>query len=113
MQRETLKEYTRRFCDGCSNTQWDNSPATECGQCLEDFVEGIIRLCTPKPSDDMTVPMENPYKEYLLWTKSDGWFVGCYDKKKGVFYWTTHDLYGDETISPTYWLPVPPHPYNA
>ena len=63
-----------------------------------------------KPSDDMTVPMENPYKEYLLWTESDGWFVGCYDKKKGVFYWTTHNLYGDETISPTYWLPMPPTP---
>ena len=63
-----------------------------------------------KPSDDMTVPMENPYKEYLLWTESDGWFVGCYDKKKGVFYWTTHDLCGDETISPTYWLPMPPAP---
>ena len=63
-----------------------------------------------KPSDDMAVPMENPYKEYLLWTKSDGWFVGCYDKKKGVFYWTTHDLYGDETISPTYWLPMPDAP---
>ena len=79
MQKETLKEYTRRFCDGCSNTQWDNSPATECGQCLEDFVEAIIRLCTPKPSDDMTVPMENPSKEYLMYEKGIGWVIGYYD----------------------------------
>ena len=63
-----------------------------------------------KPSDDMTVPKENPYKEYLLWTESDGWFVGCYDKRKGVFYWTTHDLYGDGVIYPTHWLPLPDDP---
>ena len=55
-----------------------------------------------KPSDDMSIPKENPYKEYLLWTRSDGWFVGYYDEVKSGFFWTTHDLDGDERLNPSH-----------
>ena len=110
MQKETLKEYTRRFCDGCSNTQWDNSPATECGQCLEDFVEAIIRLCTPKPSADLTVPMENPSKECLMWNSSWGiWYKCFFDMEGGL--WVDGGLFeGPWEPVYTHWLPMPPAP---
>ena len=78
-----------------------------------DYVEDLgeaFHAGRPKPSDDMTVPKENPYKEYLLWTRSDGWFVGYYDEMKGGFYWTAHDLDGDEVICPTHWLTLPDDP---
>ena len=111
MDRETLKEYTRRFCEGCSNTVWDNSPATECGQCLEDFADAIIRLATPTPSTDFTEVYNNRGTDYLLFDKNERqWFVGWCAYESDSFYRTTHDLDKDEYLEPSYWLPLPDAP---
>ena len=110
MDRETLKEYTRRFCEGCSNTQQDNSAATECGQCLEDFVAAVDRLYTPKPSTDFSIPKDTPYKDYLMYEEGVGWVVGFYDKAWDQFICVDRVYGGEIFFLPSHWLPIPPAP---
>ena len=64
----------------------------------------------PKPSTDFSIPRGNPGTEYLLYEDGHGWFVGWWDSRRKGFYWTSHNLKGDEILSPTHWLPLPDAP---
>jgi len=65
----------------------------------------------PTPSTDFTEVYNNRGKDYLLFDKNERqWFVGWCAYESDSFYWTTHDLSGDEYLEPSYWLPLPDAP---
>ena len=110
MQKETLKEYTRRFCEGCSNTQTYFKPPTDCQECLDAFVEAVDRLCTPKPSTDFTAPKANPCQSYLLWNEPWGcWYEGFF-ALDGHLWVGGGPFEGPWESVYTHWLPMPPAP---
>ena len=67
-------------------------------------------LAKPEPSTNFSIPRDNPGTEYLLYEDGHGWFVGWWDSRRKGFYWTSHNLKGDEILSPTHWLPLPDAP---
>ena len=104
--------WERVYIDGDSDKddyfgQWHEDP-----KYVNEPPHVFIRedLTQPKPSTDLSIVASNPYKEYLLYTQEDGWFVGWWDRRREKFLWTTHNLKGMEVIEPTHWLPLPNNP---
>ena len=63
-----------------------------------------------KSSDDMSIPMENPNKEYLMYEKGIGWVIGwASDETMSLHYYCHID---EEVVRfwPSHWLPMPPTP---
>lgn len=110
MSKDKVMEYTRMFCSGCSNTQGDNLPASDCEECLEAFARAVDNLYKPKPSTDFTTPKDNPHRSYLFWWDFSGSWL------KGYYSWGGYLVVDDEIVEavwePTYthWLPMPDAP---
>ena len=51
--------------------------------------------------------------EILVWNDGNEAFVAFWHERKSKWMWTIHDLNGDEYLSPTHWMPLPPHPVSA
>ena len=64
-----------------------------------------------KPSDDMSVPMKNPYKEYLMYEEGVGWVIGYYDSGWKQFICNDVSSGGEMFFTPpSHWLPLPDDP---
>ena len=49
-------------------------------------------------------------REILVWSSRDGTFVAFWYEIRNGWFWTSHDLEGDEEINATFWQPLPPPP---
>ena len=57
-------------------------------------------------------PIETAPKgdEIMAWDSGGEIFIAFWHGKRQKWLWTTHDLGGDEGITPTHWMPLPAPP---